>query len=450
MLDEIDASTPEVLVILNAAIANRYFDFPTGRVEAHEGFRLVAAGNTYGTGADIEYTGRYQLDAASLDRFAIIEIDYDQNIEEVIAKGDKELVSFIRDVRKAISDAKIKFIVSYRAIDRLSKLKTIFSKEEAIRIALIRGMDKEDVQIIARNMPNSNNDYLREFKKNNMSPNIIIERFSSITELANIVGRRKPNSVFRVRTQASEDKGDEFSLTNSYEESIDLLMNGYKDGLANLEASSGERISHRQSSFKNIPSVGVVGYVPHIPNAITGIPHSMITTTPVEQRAKVVTILYDMGSNGGTSAKRFITAGRNLLNAILTLELNGYRVGLSVVLSFCTNREQAFCVTQIKNHRQPSNPLKIAYPILHPAFFRRQGFKWIETCLNLTNNEFTDGYGRTLRWLNECGDIDSRRQYLRKHGILEQGCFYTEFEEAEKNPVDKLIELMGIKENIKQ
>ncbi len=31
MLDEIDASSPEVLVILNAAIANKYFDFPTGR-----------------------------------------------------------------------------------------------------------------------------------------------------------------------------------------------------------------------------------------------------------------------------------------------------------------------------------------------------------------------------------------------------------------------------------
>ena len=29
-LDELDASIPEVLIILNAAIANRYFDFPTG------------------------------------------------------------------------------------------------------------------------------------------------------------------------------------------------------------------------------------------------------------------------------------------------------------------------------------------------------------------------------------------------------------------------------------
>lgn len=165
MLDEIDASTPEVLVILNAAIANRYFDFPTGRVEAHKDFRLVAAGNTYGTGADIEYTGRYQLDAASLDRFAIIEITYDKGIEEAIAGGDKELIEFVRYVRKAIHEAKIKFIVSYRSIDRLAKLKNIFSKSEAIKIALVRGLDKEDAQVIARNLPNSSNEYVNEFKR---------------------------------------------------------------------------------------------------------------------------------------------------------------------------------------------------------------------------------------------------------------------------------------------
>ena len=41
MLDEMDASTPEVLVILNAAIANRYFDFPVGRMDAHPDFRIV-------------------------------------------------------------------------------------------------------------------------------------------------------------------------------------------------------------------------------------------------------------------------------------------------------------------------------------------------------------------------------------------------------------------------
>ena len=38
-LDEIDASSPEALIILNSAIANRYFDFPIGRIETNKDFR---------------------------------------------------------------------------------------------------------------------------------------------------------------------------------------------------------------------------------------------------------------------------------------------------------------------------------------------------------------------------------------------------------------------------
>jgi len=152
MLDEIDASTPEVLVILNAAIANKYFDFPTGRVEAHKDLRIIAAGNTYGTGADLEYTGRYQLDAASLDRFAIIEIDYSIAIEIAIAEGNTDLVNFIHSFRKSITDSKIKFTVSYRAVERLHKLEQIFERSEAIKIAILKGLEVDDARIIANNM----------------------------------------------------------------------------------------------------------------------------------------------------------------------------------------------------------------------------------------------------------------------------------------------------------
>ena len=166
MLDEMDASTPEVLVILNAAIANRYFDFPVGRVDAHPDFRIVAAGNTYGTGADMEYTGRFQLDASSLDRFALIEVSYDREIEKAIAGGDEQLIKFIHDFRRAIKKADIKFTVSYRAIERLVKLKSMFDLKTAIQLAVLRGMDVDDAKLVANNLPeNSYNEYMVELKK---------------------------------------------------------------------------------------------------------------------------------------------------------------------------------------------------------------------------------------------------------------------------------------------
>lgn len=156
MLDEMDASIPEVLVILNAAIANRYFDFPApiGYVEAHPDFRVIAAGNTTGHGADYEYVGRNQLDAASLDRFAIVQIDYSMEIKNSMA-GDLELVDFCRDFRNASEKVGVQVIVSYRAISRLAKMTQLLDLTEALKTCLVKGLERDDVNIICNELRDS-------------------------------------------------------------------------------------------------------------------------------------------------------------------------------------------------------------------------------------------------------------------------------------------------------
>ena len=165
MLDEMDASIPEVLVILNAAIANRYFDFPApiGYVEAHPDFRVIAAGNTTGHGADIEYVGRNQLDGASLDRFAVVRIDYSEAIENSVAMGDMELADFCRDFRRSALEAGLSIIVSYRAIGRLAKMVQLLSIEEALETCLVKGLDMDDVKIIEKGL-NKNSKYRSALK----------------------------------------------------------------------------------------------------------------------------------------------------------------------------------------------------------------------------------------------------------------------------------------------
>ena len=144
-LDEIDASIPEVLVLLNAAIANKYFEFPIGKIKAHHKFRVVAAGNTIGSGADEQYTGRMILDQATLDRFAIIEFDYDKNIELHLAKGDIELVDFIEDLRKQAKAFGIRTTFSYRCITMIVKLKNLIDLKEVLIIAVFKGLDKDTI-----------------------------------------------------------------------------------------------------------------------------------------------------------------------------------------------------------------------------------------------------------------------------------------------------------------
>ena len=152
-LDEMDASIPEVLILLNAAIANGYFEFPTGKIVAHEDFRVVAAGNTVGNGADEMYTGRTVLDQATLDRFVIIDFDYDENVEMMLAEGNKELVQYIRNLREYCQKNGIKATFSYRCIITITKLiKTNMPKEKISKIALFKGLDEFAISSIKNNV----------------------------------------------------------------------------------------------------------------------------------------------------------------------------------------------------------------------------------------------------------------------------------------------------------
>ncbi len=142
-LDELDASIPEVLVLLNAAIANRYFEFPNGKVYAHEDFRVVAAGNTTGDGADEQYTGRLQIDQSTLDRFVYIEFDYSEKVELAIAKGNKELVEFVRGLRRQAVEKGVRATFSYRCLAVITKLEGKMKLEEILTIAVFKGMDRD-------------------------------------------------------------------------------------------------------------------------------------------------------------------------------------------------------------------------------------------------------------------------------------------------------------------
>lgn len=161
-LDEMDASIPEVLVLLNAAIANKYFEFPTGRIDLKH-IHFVAAGNTVGSGADEMYTGRMVLDQATLDRFAIIEFDYSIRIEMAISKNNSDLVSFVRQLRDEAKSKGIRATFSYRCITMVTKLeKAGMEISEILKIAVVKGLDKDTIQTLR---PAGNTKYHEGLKK---------------------------------------------------------------------------------------------------------------------------------------------------------------------------------------------------------------------------------------------------------------------------------------------
>ena len=164
-LDEVDASVPEALINLKSAIANGYYDFPVGRVNANENFRIVCAGNTYGTGADMVYVGRNCLDGATLDRFAVIEFNYDEQVEKKLAY-DEELYNFIINLRNTIKESSLRYIVSMRATINATKLLEIgMSKASILRSAIIKNMQIDDLNVIIKKLEEkNNNEWVKELR----------------------------------------------------------------------------------------------------------------------------------------------------------------------------------------------------------------------------------------------------------------------------------------------
>ena len=161
MLDEMDASCPEALIILNNALEQGYFTFPCGVVKAHENFRCIAAGNTCGHGATVEFNGRMKIDEATLNRFSIEYMGYDERIELACAGDDSELVEFIHELRKASQKAGMYLVLGYRNIKRVAKYSAVFGIESALESDILRGMDRDDIrQLVGACNTAGNNKYM--------------------------------------------------------------------------------------------------------------------------------------------------------------------------------------------------------------------------------------------------------------------------------------------------
>jgi cobaltochelatase CobS len=158
LLDEMDAADANVMVTLNAAMANRGFTNPvTGEWHArHPNAIVIAAANTFGTGADAMYVGRNALDAATLDRFvcAQIEVDYDKRIEAQLAAsiaGDHaaaalDLVWSMRDKARA---ARLRRIVGTRMVQAVAMLHAAGMSIEECRKAATVGWTADEIRKVS-------------------------------------------------------------------------------------------------------------------------------------------------------------------------------------------------------------------------------------------------------------------------------------------------------------
>lgn len=143
--EEADNSDPAVPLTVNNAIANGHCTFPDSPVPVarHADFRIVACANTWGRGADRLYVGRNQLDGATIDRFAMTDIDYDESLEMEIA-GNRDWTKRVQSLRHAAIAEKARIIISPRASIRGAKyLAAGWPQKKVEEVCVWKGLDSE-------------------------------------------------------------------------------------------------------------------------------------------------------------------------------------------------------------------------------------------------------------------------------------------------------------------
>lgn len=147
LLDEVDNANPNVLGVLNSALANGTMAFPDGMVKRHTDFVCIAAGNTYGNGATAEYVGRNPIDAATKDRFVFLDIHIDEMVEQAMLNSvglDAEVsarwLNVVRTARRNVGTYGLKVVVSPRAtMYGASLLKAGWVMQDVVDATVLKG-----------------------------------------------------------------------------------------------------------------------------------------------------------------------------------------------------------------------------------------------------------------------------------------------------------------------
>ena len=127
LLDEIDAADPNVMLVINSALANGHMPLPN-RTDAPQAVRhrdtvVICAANTWGRGADRQYVGRNQLDSAFLDRFvgSTLEVEYDRDLESQLV-GDAHICARVWEIRGKVADLRLRRVVGTRFLLAVARL----------------------------------------------------------------------------------------------------------------------------------------------------------------------------------------------------------------------------------------------------------------------------------------------------------------------------------------
>lgn len=208
--------------------------------------------------------------------------------------------------------------------------------------------------------------------------------FDSLEDYLAYLEAAETHEAFLRGAQASEAGSEEFTLTESLEDALQLCRFGWHDGFGDLVALV-EKVK-RNLDIKIDPHRtfhDYVGFAPDVKAFLEGSPLTMINKPVVHK--PTVAIFMNTSYAGNESRERIYTRGAIVLAAAEALELMGFMVDLRLFELSYVDKDIHFSEYRLKMLDERVNLQKLYFPLCHPAWVRRLNFRLIETSPNMTD-----------------------------------------------------------------
>lgn len=226
----------------------------------------------------------------------------------------------------------------------------------------------------------------------------------------------KPSLDERMNTSSEAPSNWNGNIT--YQEAQRLARDGWPDGLKKIAptlARVDDLVAHVLK--EKVLVYDVVGDCPDVGAYLSGIPECMLAQDEQDGAAKVVRVIVNIGASFGVSAKTLEARGIVACALVDALERVGYRCEVVVKLALSSGGNEELISSVFKTAQEPLNLDRIAFALIHPAFFRRLLFRVLERMGGdgetgkKFRTPFSYGYGRPMPVQGEKGDIVITEMY---------------------------------------
>lgn len=236
--------------------------------------------------------------------------------------------------------------------------------------------------------------------------------FDSIYDFVEYITKTKFNRFFEDEyKQQSKTGSKKFTGTESYDEAMDLLKNGWDDMAKTLQQRLVVKEKQVVYGAKQKPTYDIAGYQACVPRYLQGIPTNMVNKKSVPIKQKVITINKSISYNWTIKTEQIIEESVKAMQIVKKLEAQGLKVNLNVFFGAYTSDRRTLIIAKVKvkNANERLNVSKLAFPLVNPSMLRRLFFKFVEV-YNKTPRDFVGNYGYPIKDYevkNEMKEFDS-------------------------------------------